>query len=363
MTPTVYFLAVFPRVSEVHRLRRIVEFLLFPAFTGELRQGMGRWLWLPVFLLGSQGIAWADAAEDKEALAWLKKISAAARQLNYVGTFVYDQGDRMETSRVIHQADGDREQEKLETLDGPPREIIRSNGEVMSFFPESRIVKMERRRWWRNFPGLLPPDLTGIAESYQVRKTKRSRAAGYECQGLLLEPKDDMRYGHQLCAELRSGLLIKARVLNGRGESVEQIAFTQLSIGGSIDKEMLKSKYNPTAPDWRFDQPLPTPGGEAENRWTVRNIPAGFKKMVDMRRSMPGKPEPVEHLVFSDGLAAVSVFIERFPAGDKPMLGLSQRGSMHIYKKQYGDRLITVVGETPPAMVMRMADSVGFKGR
>jgi sigma-E factor negative regulatory protein RseB len=124
---------------------------------------------LVVFQLWA-GSALADALEQDEALSWLQRIANAARELNYTGTFVYQHGDLAESSRITHFTDPTGEYEKLETLDGPKREIIRNNDEVLTFFFDTQVLRREKRTPRKTFPALLPDQLTALTEHYQLRK-------------------------------------------------------------------------------------------------------------------------------------------------------------------------------------------------
>src|SRR5918996_307861 len=135
-----------------------------------LQFGMRFWL---IVLFGVAGAAQAaDNATPGDGLAWLKKMAAASRQLNYSGTIVYQHRNHIETSRVVHYVNpAGGEFEKLETLDGPPREIIRSNDQVICYLPTAKTVLIEERnRRARNFPALVPESLAGISESYNIRQ-------------------------------------------------------------------------------------------------------------------------------------------------------------------------------------------------
>ena len=199
-----------------------------------------------VSVLGLSGAAHAaDPGTAAEGLAWLKKMASASRQLNYSGTIVYQQRNHVETSRVVHfvnSAGG--EFEKLETLDGPPREVVRSNEQVICYLPSVKTVLIEERnRSARNFPALVPEQLGNISESYQVLKDEVDRVAGYDCQWISLVPRDNLRYGRRFCAELGSSLPLRAQTLNEKGERLESFAFTQLTLGGTFSREKVKSKY------------------------------------------------------------------------------------------------------------------------
>lgn len=303
------------------------------------------------------GLALAEALEQDEALAWLQKIANAARELNYIGTFVYQHGEQAETSRITHFADATGEYEKLETLDGPRREIIRNNTEVLTFFFDTQVLRRDKRTPRKTFPALLPERLAALTENYQLRKGGRERVAGYDSQALILEPRDGFRYGHKLWAELRTGLLLKARMLNEYRQVIEQFHFTQVQINAPLTQESVAPSF-PLPPGSLPDQQA-FPAA-ADTGWIVRNQPAGFKKIMEMRRTKQGGRVPVAHLVYSDGLAAVSVFIEPLPPS-RPADGLSHQGAVTIYTKSLPDQLVTVLGETPAATVMQIGDSVGLK--
>ncbi|MGH8726713.1 MAG: MucB/RseB C-terminal domain-containing protein [Burkholderiales bacterium] len=302
----------------------------------------------------------ANGESQGEPLEWLKKIASAARELNYAGVFVYQHGNQVETSRIIHSADLSGDYAKLESLDGPPREIIRSNEEIRCYLPESKTVKIETRKFDKSFPALLPENFLRVTEHYNLRHGPIKRVAGHNCQVLLLEPKDNLRYGRTFCADIETGLLLKASTLNEKDQLVEQIAFTQLNIG-DIDREMLKSKY--AGEQWKVDQTaVPAPASK-ETGWMVKSQPSGFKKIMEMRRHMVGKAEPISHLVFSDGLAAVSVFIEAVPKGKTVNQGSFQHGAINVHTKAVGDHMITVLGEAPAATVTQIANSVAPVGK
>lgn len=317
-----------------------------------------------LLVLGVARAIAGDTPPPEDAIGLLQKIAAAAKQINYSGTFVYQSGNHVETSRILHMVDQNGEHEKLETLDGFPREIIRNNEEVQCYLPDSKTVKVEKRRVSRvsgaSFPALLPEQLNNLAENYVIRKGEPERIAGYDCQVLILQPKDGLRYGHKLWAETNSGLLVKATVVD-KNKVVEQFSFAQLSIGAPIDRELLKPTYAGKGADWHWDNSSLATGPSVDLGWRIKPQPQGFKKIMETTRTLPGKTSPVGQIVFSDGLVAVSVFIEPLHANVKPVQGLSSQGAIHVYTRPLTDHLVTVVGETPAATVMQIGDSVSHK--
>lgn len=304
-------------------------------------------------LLCLPGIALAEPVAS-DGTAWLQKIAAVAHRLNYSGTFVYNHGGYMETSRIAHLVDEGGEHERMEVLDGSPREIIRNNDEVICFISGNNTVIVEKRKARKSFPALLPQQLSGINENYAIKLAGVERVAGHDCQSVILEPRDIYRYGHRLCADTASGLLLKASMLNEKNEIVDQFAFTQVNIGGVIGREQLQPQF--TIP--RNVNEMQRGIAKVDPGWQVKSPPAGFKKILELKRAFPGKKYPANHLVYSDELAAVSIFIEPLSGLDKPVSGLSHQGAINVYTKSVADHQVTVLGEVPSVTVMQIANSV-----
>ena len=320
-------------------------------------------IWLLV-LLGVSGFTQAAPSDSQDALTWLKKMAAASRQLNYSGTFVYQYGNHVETSRIVHYVNAaGGEFERLETMDGPPREVIRSNDQVICYLPTAKAVLVEERNG-RHFPALLPEQLSGITDSYQLKKEDTDRVADQDCVWIAVLPRDNLRYGRRFCAEVHSGLPLRARTVNEKNEAVESFAFTQLSLGGSFNRDKVKSRYaeKAKAQSWRIDRSALNVASEtpADTGWVLSNQPAGFKKLMEVRRSIAGRNGPVSHIVFSDGLAAVSIFIEP-AARPQAAKSLSHQGAVNIYTRPYGGQLVTVLGEAPATTVMQIGNSLELR--
>lgn len=300
-----------------------------------------------------------DAPAD--ALQWLGRVADAARSLTYTGTFIYQSGSRTETSRLTHLVEAGNEIERLQVLDGSPREVLRFNDEVRCFLPESRLLIVERRGSRRQaFPALLPASLAGLAEYYAIRKGAVGRVAGYDSQSIVIEPKDNLRYGHQFWVDTRSGLLLKAGLIDERGDALETFAFTDLRIGGPVDRKALEQGPDIAGSDWKVVNVRSTQGDDGQ--WVFRNPLPGFRKVLAMRRQVrPDVPE-MTHILFSDGLAAVSVFIEPLAEG-KPETGLFAMGTINIFKRVIGSHMLVVMGDIPPQSLKMLAGGVEAKSR
>lgn len=302
--------------------------------------------------------AHAEQANSDPA-SWLARIAAAAQKLSYTGTFVYHSGNHTETSRITHVVDASGEREKLEVLDGSPREVVRHNDEVKCYLPEQRIVIVERQTPRKAFPARLPASLGNLADNYNIRKGEVSRVADREGQLLILEPKDKLRYGHMLWADTASGLLLKARMIDEKNEPIEQFYFTSVQIGGVIDKESLKPKLAGKAADWRVHNARTTETRIDGGDWLFKTELAGFRQSASMKRQLEKNAPEITHVVFSDGLAAISVFIEPLSAhSGQAQTGFFSTGAINVYKRVNGDHLLTVLGEVPPQTLKKLGDGI-----
>ena len=318
---------------------------------------------LRLLLLAWAGVAQAQAPAQPQAsatdgMALLKRIYQATEKLSYTGTFVYQQGERSETSRIARVSGPGGGVERVEVLDGLPREIIRTRDEVRCYMPETQTVKVERRTDQRAFPALLPEQISELARSYNIARAETVRIAGYDCQAVTLTPKDDLRYGYKLGADVGTGMLLKARIFNRMGQTIEQFTFTQLDIG-NVPRERTRSRH--AARSWRVQDAGVAPTNLAQSGWLVgANLP-GYRKVVEVTRKL-GEARPVGQVVYSDGISALSVFIEPMTGRSESVRpGLSSLGAFHIYTREVANHVVTVVGEAPAASVQRVANTVEFR--
>jgi sigma-E factor negative regulatory protein RseB len=311
--------------------------------------------------------------DRSDAQALLKKMQSAAQKLNYAGIFVYQQGNQVRTSRITHLLDGKNEVEKLEVLDGNPREYIRNNEEITYYAPETKTLLVERRTTQDVFAAIIASNSTELTEYYNIQKKEAGRVAGFDCQIITLSPTDHLRYGYKLWSEKRTGLLLRAQTLNHNRDVVEQIAFTQIEIG-NIDKNLVKPSFTNTA-GWRRENAVMAQLNLSA--WTVKAMLPGFKKIREFKRIVSDAPSmnstsvsaflvnpqsnyrEVAQIVFSDGLAAISLFIE--PSAQHKTEGSMQQGAMNIITKRQDDHWLTIVGEVPLASLRQVANSIEFK--
>jgi sigma-E factor negative regulatory protein RseB len=300
----------------------------------------------------------ASAQGTTDPLTWIARAAASARQTTYAGTVMHVSGDRTAASRITHLFLGGSEHEKIESLDGPRREIVRHNDELQCFYPDAKTVRLDRRVTARFFPSLLDGAPGTIAASYQLQLGPVERVLGHDCQWVHLEPKDALRYAQRFCAELASGLLLRAKTLGANRQVLEQFTFTEIRMGPQVSRGELKSTFHSESKDWRRDnQPLDESRPVATG-WSVASPPAGFKLVSEMLKKMPNRAQPVSQLVFTDGIATMSVFVEPMPNPPRTAEATNEDGALTVFSLPMGENLVTVLGEVPPAAVQQVGRSV-----
>lgn len=307
----------------------------------------------------------ADASDADEIRGMLDRMVRASRSLDYIGTFVYRNGSMIQSMRIIHRADAGGSHERLVALSGAPREVLRDGERVVCIFPDDRAVVVARRR-----PGRLHPSTTfdpevaidfAIDEFYTLTSDGTERVADREANVISVRPKDRYRYGLRLAVGRETGLLLKMELLDGDSTALEQIVYTHLELPASIPDEALKPRIS-DAGFTRYEAGDPKGAGHDSaaraQEWTIGWLPAGFR-MTDESYDhiLPGR-DAVDHRVYSDGLAALSIFIEpALDAGDR-IEGPSSVGAVNAYSRVIDEYQLSVVGEVPGIAVERVAASI-----
>jgi sigma-E factor negative regulatory protein RseB len=309
------------------------------------------------YMLGLGLLLGATTARADEALDWLNRAASAARQLNYSGVYVYHHNGYVEVIRIYHRRDTLGEQEKIEVLDDTPRQFLRINNDMFCRLPDGKSMRLEKNATRRFFPALLPEHPDQLLKNYTVTLSGTDRVAGALCQVVTLEPRDAYRHGYNLWVDTRTGLPLKYRIVNSNGGVVSMFVFSEVLIGRAPDaqffrQELIGKKITVDTPDLQA-------ASAASAQWDVA-APPGYVRVQEALRVMPGKKLPVTHWIFSDGLSALSVFIE--PGGDGGMpTGLAVAGSTGIYTRQLDGYRITTLGEVPNSALIATGNSIKKK--
>lgn len=280
-----------------------------------------------------------------DAGAWLAKIGPALRELDYHGTLVYLADGRFETMKVFHREDAGRERERLVAMNGPAREVVRDGDRVVCIGTSRGAVAYEAATSGR-WSGALELAKVAALRSYRASLGGTARVAGHDAQIVDVPARDGWRYGYRLWLHAGSGLPLRVDLLDAAGDAIEQVAFTELRLEEPADSDVAAS---PGA------RPVPVRTAaardDAEPRWRVPVPPPGY----ELRTSRP-VGDGVQ-MLFSDGLASVSVFVERAGAGMRGAT-TSRRGAVHARAYVVDGWRVVAIGKVPLETVDRFARTV-----
>ncbi len=301
----------------------------------------------------------APAADD--ARAWLMKMNQAAHTLNYSGSFVYQHGDQLESMRILRSVQGGLVRERLLSLNGAAREVIRTDQEVRCYLPDENAVVVEHRRAEaRSFPSLLPQSLRNLDKNYTIALGGTARVVDRNAQEVTISPRDSYRYGYRLWADKESGLLLKANLVDDKGKVIEQFMFTSIELGGTLPDSAFEPRDAGKDYVWYREDKESAVSTNASKEWEVKRLPPGFTLSMHMTRKIPNRKTPVEHMIYSDGLAVVSVFVEKL--GNEPVShdasDVMHIGAVHARGLNIGTHQVTVVGEVPVITVDLIGESI-----
>ncbi|MFM1885124.1 MAG: hypothetical protein RL026_281 [Pseudomonadota bacterium] len=325
--------------------------------------------WPVGLLLAAAGLllpSLAASQEGSDALGWLQRMNQRLAEASYDGVFVHQVADRRETLRIIHRMREGQVQERVIATDGTGREFIHDGAELVAYYPDRRIVVVERRRSRVGFIGGLP-GLRGLSLAYyEPREEGRGRFQGRPTRIIGVMPRDELRYGYRFWIDERSAMPVRTQLLRADGSLVEEVTAASLTLLDRIDDALLRPGVDTTGYRWLRREPPEFKPGELV-AWAPQSLPPGFRRGLGRGSRPGGPPQPTWHMMFTDGVASVSVFVEsaRTPPqltrdGQTPRRaqGAVQLGAAAAYTAQIEGYRVTAVGEVPPATVKAIAETL-----
>lgn len=301
----------------------------------------------------------ASAGAEADARQWLERMSMAAQALNYTGTFVYQHEEQLEAMHIVHAMDDDGERERLLSLTGPRREVLRDNEIVTCILADRNAVHVNRSRPRTPFPTSFPKEVMQLEKYYSFALQGEDRVAGHKCRVVAVEPRDDLRYGRRFCVHEDSHLLLRSELTSPSGRAIEQMMFVDVEFPSKIEEDALLPELGGGGFTWNREpeqQPKPSLGA-AKSRWQVVDVPDGFMLTDHSWHRLSEHEDGVEHWVYSDGIASVSIYVEK-SQGHDDYSGVSHRGALNAYGTMIDGYYVTVVGEVPRRTVQMMAQSL-----
>jgi sigma-E factor negative regulatory protein RseB len=309
----------------------------------------------------------ASSADDPR--AWLEKMNKALATRNYDGTFFHISGGRVETMRIVHRFRSGRVTERLQSLDGSGREFVRANNELTCYLPDQHTVLVEPRQDSAPFLGSLPQFDSTVSEFYRIEALPAAQVLGRPTRVIAVNPKDQFRFGYRLWLDEKTAMPLKTQLCDSHGQVIEQIFFARLDMPENIPDSDLAPTVRTDGMRWVRQGPSIDNASEALAAYRASQLPPGFRLTIQGAQTLGGASVPASHLVYSDGLATVSVFIEAQPApapaatptdaqNEPPMQGLARVGSGYAFSTVVQGHQVTAVGEVPAQTVEFIAHSV-----
>jgi len=321
-----------------------------------IKRASDRCFWF-IAALTATSVGWAD-----EPHMWLERMNQALTTRNYDGVFSHWQGSKVETLRIIHRVKDGAVTERLVSLDGSGREFIRSGNELACYLPDKRTVLVEKRPDQGLLLGGLPTFDNSQSDVYEITALKRIRHMGREARLIAVTPKDEFRYGYRLYIDESTAMPLRTQLCDSRGRVIEQVVFASLTLPSHIPDSAFKPDISTEGFQWLRNGggPALASNGAPPAMWSALRLPPGFRMSARGAQMMPGATDPVAHLVFTDGIASVSVFVEsrQKTSIDRNVSGTARVGSASAFSTVVDGHQVTAVGEVPLETVQFIAKSV-----
>ena len=301
---------------------------------------------------------------------WLERMNKALATRNYDGTFFHLSEGRIETMRIVHRFRSGRVTERLQSLDGSGREFVRADNELTCYLPDQHTVLVEPRQDRGPFLGSLPQFGAAVNDSYRIEALPATHVLGRPVRVIAVNPKDQFRFGYRLWLDETTAMPLKTQLCDARGQVIEQMFFARLDMPENIPDSDLAPTVRTGGMRWVRQGP--SNGAAAGlSAYRASELPPGFRLTASGAQTLGNAAVPASHLVYSDGLATVSLFIEAQqdpPAGaaaaadaaspEPPMQGLARVGSGYAFSTVVQGHQVTAVGEVPAQTVEFIAHSV-----
>jgi sigma-E factor negative regulatory protein RseB len=321
----------------------------------------------------SERLAWlacalavTASALAQEPRQWLERMNQALTSRNYDGVFSHWQEGRVEMLRIVHRNQNGQVTERLASLDGSGREFIRTGTELTCYLPDKRTVLVETQSG--DGAGSLLASFPNFDEKsasfYDIQELTRTRLNRRDTRVIAVTPRDEFRYGYRLWIDESTAMPLKTQLCDAHGRIIEQVVFASLTLASRIPDSAFRPEVATDGFQWLRNDPRLV-GSDVPNTsalWSALKLPPGFHMTVRSAQLLPGAHDPVAHLVFTDGLASVSVFVESrsavLPRDQQPVAGVANVGSASAFSTVIDGHKVTAVGEVPPATVRFIASSV-----
>ncbi len=287
---------------------------------------------------------------------WLDKMSTAVTTLDFKGTVIRRSSGETQAMKVTRRIVDGVVQEKLVSQEGNGLEIVRNGTEVYCILPDKRSVLVEQWDDGLTLFSTLPTSEPQFGSEYDVLLVREERVAGRRAMLVAVRPHDGYRYGHRIWLDQETAFPLRTELVGGDGALLEQLKFADISLNAEISAESLKPSFDLQSFTW-YPEPAQADVATMESDWISDDLPQGFRLVSAAQETLRGTETPVVHLMYSDGLATVSVFVAE-PGDDQTLPDELLDGPSNMHSVESDGYLVTAMGEVPLATVRRIAVSI-----
>ena len=302
----------------------------------------------------------ASSAVEADLQQLLSKMNQTLERGNYEGTFVFMHNGNVETMSIVHGYSDSGVREKLVSLTGDAREVIRDQDVLTCIWPRDKLVVIETASATHGLPSSLPSNLNEMAFHYKLTEVGQARIAGHDCTMVRFEPLDELRYGHELCLEAQQGMVLESKTFDVNGKAIENMMFTSFRMRETVPEKLFQPSVHLNDYTWKTASVELNGELQPDRAWKVEKLPPGFSLQSVSRRLMSASNNPVQHMVLTDGLASVSVFISKVDDPGHMYKGAHKQGVINAYARDLNQHQITVVGEVPQGTVKMIGSSITY---
>ena len=286
---------------------------------------------------------------------WLQRMSAAVQTASYEGTVIRVQGGKAEALKVARAIADGVVREKVVAQEGNGLEIIRNGSEVHCILPDRKSVLVEEWDDQAKLFSSLPSSEIRFGNEYDVSVVREDRVAGREAVLLAIRAHDKYRYGYRIWLDTETAFPLQTQLIREDGETIEQVKFAEITLNEEVQASALAPSYSTENFRW-FNRSARHVDRAVDSSWDCERLPQGFRAISSHAETMEGSDELVTHIMYSDGLASVSVFIAT--ANDDDAKGPSQVGGSNSFSVVVGEHHVTAVGQVPAETVAQIATSM-----
>ena len=313
-----------------------------------------------VLLITLMPVAAPVQAMPDEARKWVMRMLQAGQSLNYKGNMIGIRDSKVELMGIVHKIDAEGEQERIYSLNGIPREIIRKSGELICYLPDkNQALQGKLFQEQRFFPSFTDSELNKLDDYYTFELGEMGRVLNRSAQLVKIMPKDEFRYGYQLWIDEQTGLLLKSACVDQQNKPLEQYMFTDVEIDIEIDDVDLEPSSSALKGLTWTQAGAPEPKDNSELACKLENLPEGYELTHAMDKPATDKENMMSQYVFSDGLSSFSLFVEHMYNPDEmKMEGAYQLGIVNVYSRVIEGNRVTLMGEVPKVTAKAVAMAV-----